>query len=200
MLTFETDGGFFSLINPSVRGAEPSPRPATPCPGREEASCLDSHIRPQRGWHPSRAPAPQRSRRIVYEVLSISTRRGRRARVEGAAAGSPQPWGCPRRALATRAGPTSEPWASWNVSAATASRRRPTTASPRRCRRSTSRRDLRVPQRFHAIDATRGRRTRPWAVSFPSLSLWKASGPSRDPTPPAGKRYKSPVAHVQEAR
>ena len=44
MLTFETDGGFFSLINPSVRGAEPSPRPATPCPGREEASCLNSHI------------------------------------------------------------------------------------------------------------------------------------------------------------
>ena len=178
MLTFETDGGFFSLINPSVRGAEPSPRPATPCPGREEASCLDSHIRPQRGWHPSRAPAPQRSRRIVYEVLSISTRRGRRARVEGAATGSLG------AAPGVPSGPTSdprarEPWASWNVSAATASRRRPTTASPRRCRRSTSRRDLRVPQRFHAIDATRGHRTRPGVVSFSNLSLWKTSGPSR---------------------
>ena len=190
MLTFETDGGFFSLINPSVRGAEPSPRPATPCPGREEASCLDSHIRPQRGWHPSRAPAPQRSRRIVYEVLSISTRRGRRARVEGAATGSLG------AAPGVPSGPTSdprarEPWASWNVSAATASRRRPTTASPRRCRRSTSRR-VPIVSRLLQYDScpshdAGGR----FFSEFEPLE--------GDATPPAGKRYKSPVAHVQEA-
>ena len=197
MLTFETDGGFFSLINPSVRGAEPSPRPATPCPGREEASRLDSHI----SQSPARlasnscaraaAVASHRGRGAEYQHAPWPTRpRRRSSRWQPPALGLPQACPCDPRA---------RKWASWNVSAATASRRRPTTASPRRCRRSTSRRDLRVPQRFHAIDATRGRRTRPWAVSFPSLSLWKASGPSRDPTPPAGKRYKSPVAHVQEA-
>ena len=38
--------------------------------------------RPQRGWHPTRAPAPQRLRRIVEEVLGSHTRRGQRARVE----------------------------------------------------------------------------------------------------------------------
>ena len=128
--------------------------------------------RPQRGWHPSRAPAPQRSRSIVYEVLSISTRRGRRARVERAAAGSPQPWGCPRRALRSANPRAREPGASWNVSAATASRRRPTTASPRRCRRSTSRR-LHAPHPFPPPRDC-GRRTTPGR--FPSLSLQNRRG------------------------
>ena len=147
MLTFETDlSGFLSLESfVFAARALPAARDAPALAGRRGLPGLPYH-RPQRGWHPSRAPAPQRSRSIVEEVLSISTRRGRRARVERhrwASTGSPQPWGCPRRALATRAGPTSdprarEPWASWNASAATASRRRPTTASPRRCRRLTS--------------------------------------------------------------
>ena len=35
--------GFF-FFKPSFRGAEPFPRPSTPCPGWEEASCLNSHI------------------------------------------------------------------------------------------------------------------------------------------------------------
>ena len=34
----------FICSSPSFRGAEPSSRPATPCPGWEEASCLSSHI------------------------------------------------------------------------------------------------------------------------------------------------------------
>ena len=183
MLTFETDGGFLS--HAPVRGAASRPRRA-PWPGG--GLSLDSHITDPSGWRPTRAPAPQRSRSIVYEVLSISTRRAESPR-RRSSRWQPQPEAAPGVPSGRRT--TSEPWASWNVSAATASRRRPTTASPRRCRRSTSRRARGVPSVADFIGTRRLRQI---------LSLWKASGPSRDPTPPAGKRYKSPVAHVQEAR
>ena len=44
LFTSETAGPGFFEFEPFVRGAEPSSRPATPCPGWEEASCLNSHI------------------------------------------------------------------------------------------------------------------------------------------------------------
>ena len=140
------------------RGALPATRDALPWLGGGLLPELPYH-RPQRGWHPSRAPAPQRSRRIVYEVLSISTRRGQRARVERTTAGPPLAApslgaapGVPLRRAPVAYRSPSEPrpretrWASWSASAATASRRRPTTASPRRCRPLTSRYDLGVPR------------------------------------------------------
>ena len=54
-----------------------------------------------------------------------------------------------------------------------------------------------VSRRSHFIDATRGHRTR---MTFGLvLSLEGVAARHETHTPPAGKRYKSPVAHVQEA-
>ena len=160
--------------------------------------------RPQRGWHPTRAPAPQRSRRIVEEVPGSRTRRGQRARVErttarpplaapslGAAPGVPL-----RRAPVASLPSTSDPrareprWASSSASAATASRRRPTTASRRRCRPLTSRYECGVPL-FADFIGTRRLRESVCRVFF---------SPDLTETRPAGEGHSSAVAHVQEAR
>ena len=159
--------------------------------------------RPQRGWHPSRAPAPQRSRSTAYEVLSISTRRGERARVERPTAGPPLAApslgaapGVPLRRAPVAYRSTSEPrpreprWVSSSASAATASRRRPTTASPRRCRPLTSRFDCGAPSFLTLLQRVVSvRRGRGWFL-FRCLTE----------TRPAGEGHPSALAHVQEAR
>ena len=130
----------------SRRGALSAALDALPWLGGGLLPELPYH-RPQRGWHPSRAPAPQRSRSTAYEVPGSHTRRGQRARVERGTAGPPLAApglgaapGVPLRRAPVASRSPSEPrpretrWASWSASAATASRRRPTTASPRRCR------------------------------------------------------------------
>ena len=126
-----------------VLPSEPIPRPSTPCYGWEEGSGQSSPRDEHSSAVGTHLVRPRRSGRSAPRARCQAT-----ARVVPKACAAGQPLfdrcpraaltGCPRRALATRTGPTSDPrarkWVSWNVSAATASRRRPTTASPRRCR------------------------------------------------------------------
>ena len=186
----------------SRRGALLATRDALPWSGGGLFPQLPYH-RPQRGWLTSRASAPQRLRRIVEEVPGSRTRRGERARVERGTAGPPlaapslgAAQACPCDAhrsppdlRATRR-TGRERWASSSASAATASRRRPTTASPRRCRPLTSRYECGVPLFADFIGTRRLRPTRSWMFCCSNLTE----------TRPAGEGHSRAVAHVQEAR